>query len=381
MKRSVNKHSAGRRVLTFVSALLFCVSVMIFPASAAVSSDRYGMGLSYGADNIIVATSEEIADYVSENSAPWTFALHDVSVSMDSVGQPYFCIRFFNCSDGIVYYIGLVKDMASGAEYLHIGRRDSLTGVTDFIAEQRLTSTDGTFDGLESIYFTYDVTRFYRRDGTEMLHYTCTVTAVFGWYEITETVSPGDNVTFVSQLRMMEFTGGPPGSDVSFVLQSDFDTPYNAYIPEDVLDGIRDSAYDAGYYEGYPIGYDRGYDVGYSDGDAQGIKDGILAGYADGKEFSLNQAREWITERGYATQAADLISVLDHIFKAGWTSAVDQGTLTQQLIYTALEAPFNIALGGLNFDVFGVNLASLMFGLLSMVIVLFILRAVIDVIL
>ncbi len=62
----------------------------------------------------------------------------------------------------------------------------------------------------------------------------------------------------------------------------------------------------------------------------------------------------------------------------GWTAAVNQGSLTERLIYTALEAPFNVALAGMNFEVFGINLAGLLFSVLGLIIVFFITRTIMS---
>lgn len=75
----------------------------------------------------------------------------------------------------------------------------------------------------------------------------------------------------------------------------------------------------------------------------------------------------------------DAISAFSRAMRdRGWSECVDEGVLTQKIIYTALEAPFNILLGGLNFTVFGINLAQVFTFVMTAVVALFILRIIMD---
>ena len=147
----------------------------------------------------------------------------------------------------------------------------------------------------------------------------------------------------------------------------------------------QEEAYDRGYEEGGKIGYDvgmkDGFDLGVDKGFAEGKNEGYLSGFNDGSKDAVGSLVQYAEEQGitFVEASNSIADVYKAIKDKGWTEAVDQGKLTSRLIWTALEAPINVVLGASNFELFGINVAGIAFGILAVVIVMFVLRTLLDI--
>ena len=113
------------------------------------------------------------------------------------------------------------------------------------------------------------------------------------------------------------------------------------------------------------------YYNGYNAGHAAGVSDGFQNGY-DAFRDDLQYKVE--ADGVLVGDDATLDELYKKILDVGWTQCADQGGVTTRLIYAILEAPINVNLGGLNFDLFGINIASGVMALLSLGLVFIIIR-------
>ena len=89
----------------------------------------------------------------------------------------------------------------------------------------------------------------------------------------------------------------------------------------------------------YSYGYDDGYEVGYDTGNSDG--------YADGKTDGI---------------------------EIGKTEAMNSKDTMSGLIYSIIDAPFNVLASAFDFEVFGINIASFLITIVSLLIVAFVLK-------
>lgn len=101
---------------------------------------------------------------------------------------------------------------------------------------------------------------------------------------------------------------------------------------------LLEGRYNVGYYMGFSDGEDSGYDIGYSVGEENGIKKGKTIGY-----------KEYEDEKGASFKLKDLL-------------------------FGIIDAPFNIIKSALNFEIFGINLSSVILFLISTSLVFFVIR-------
>lgn len=101
---------------------------------------------------------------------------------------------------------------------------------------------------------------------------------------------------------------------------------------------LLDGRYNIGYNMGFSDGEDSGYDIGYSVGEENGIKKGKTIGY-----------KEYEDEKGASFKLKDLL-------------------------FGIIDAPFNIIKSALNFEIFGINLSSVILFLISTSLVFFVIR-------
>lgn len=101
---------------------------------------------------------------------------------------------------------------------------------------------------------------------------------------------------------------------------------------------LLEGRYNIGYNMGFSDGEDSGYDIGYSVGEENGIKKGKTIGY-----------KEYEDEKGASFKLKDLI-------------------------FGIIDAPFNIIKSALNFEIFGINLSSVILFLISTSLVFFVIR-------
>lgn len=101
---------------------------------------------------------------------------------------------------------------------------------------------------------------------------------------------------------------------------------------------LLDERYNVGYRKGFSEGEDSGYDIGYSAGEENGIKNGKTIGY-----------KEYEDEKGASFKLKDLL-------------------------FGIIDAPFNIIKSALNFEIFGINLSSVILFLMSTSLVFFVIK-------
>lgn len=101
---------------------------------------------------------------------------------------------------------------------------------------------------------------------------------------------------------------------------------------------LLEGRYNIGYNMGFSDGEDSGYDIGYSVGEENGIKKGKTIGY-----------KEYEDEKGASFKLKDLL-------------------------FGIIDAPFNIIKSALNFEIFGINLSSVILFLISTSLVFFVIR-------
>lgn len=101
---------------------------------------------------------------------------------------------------------------------------------------------------------------------------------------------------------------------------------------------LLEGRYNSGYNMGFSDGEDSGYDIGYSVGEENGLKKGKTIGY-----------KEYEDEKGASFKLKDLL-------------------------FGIIDAPFNIIKSALNFEIFGINLSSVILFLISTTLVFFVIR-------
>lgn len=101
---------------------------------------------------------------------------------------------------------------------------------------------------------------------------------------------------------------------------------------------LLEGRYNIGYNMGFSDGEDSGYDIGYSVGEENGIEKGKTIGY-----------KEYEDEKGASFKLKDLL-------------------------FGIIDAPFNIIKSALNFEIFGINLSSVILFLISTSLVFFVIR-------
>lgn len=101
---------------------------------------------------------------------------------------------------------------------------------------------------------------------------------------------------------------------------------------------LLEGRYNIGYNMGFSDGEDSGYDIGYSVGEENGIKKGKTIGY-----------KEYEDEKGASFKLKDLL-------------------------FGIIDAPFNIIKSALNFEIFGINLSSVILFFISTSLVFFVIR-------
>ena len=117
-----------------------------------------------------------------------------------------------------------------------------------------------------------------------------------------------------------------------------------------------------GYDEGYWSGHSEGYDDGLQQGRKNWYQPRYDQGYEDGKNTYYWIGIEDGKEEGYNNGFQDGRS-------AGITEAVDTGSELRQTIFAIVESPIRLIEQTLDFNFLGFNLASLVKGFISIVLV------------
>lgn len=125
--------------------------------------------------------------------------------------------------------------------------------------------------------------------------------------------------------------------------------------------------YQGGFDDGKRSGYAQGYQKGTEDTEAQmtiekleSFSEGYNLGLATGKTQGFEEGKNEGIQLGYAQYEDEKGSIYE----------------LKNLIFSIINAPFNIIKGSLNFEVFGVNVSGLVLFLISCGLVVFVLKKV-----
>ncbi len=134
-----------------------------------------------------------------------------------------------------------------------------------------------------------------------------------------------------------------------------------------------------GYDNGYEVGYNEGHEVGHDSGYTDGYTYGRKVGYAEGEEFGFDS--------GY--YAGDMEG-----YDRGYTEGHNEGYMTglgkgqadatstigalKDTVFAIFDAPVTLIDGMLNFDLFGINLLSLVKTIITLAVVALIVLAIIK---
>jgi hypothetical protein len=132
------------------------------------------------------------------------------------------------------------------------------------------------------------------------------------------------------------------------------------FLPYSLFEDLSKAGYDEGYANGYQQGYDVGWSGGYNSGYSTGYTLGESAGYSQGSEEGFSQGK---TE-GYNEGKAYGVNIG---IKQGEQSTVTRDFISilgeiAMLPYTAISQIFD-------FEIFGLNVAGIVFQLITVAIV------------
>ncbi len=119
--------------------------------------------------------------------------------------------------------------------------------------------------------------------------------------------------------------------------------------------------------EGYNLGYSSGYEQGSFDGMAEGQEAGYNSGYNNGKTDGYDE--------GYAKGTEDMDFYCEQNYLQGFHEGQIEGQgNVETLLGTVLEAPVNFVKSVFNFEIMGINIASLVLFGLTIAIAIFVIR-------
>ena len=149
-------------------------------------------------------------------------------------------------------------------------------------------------------------------------------------------------------------SGGSEGSDA-----------YEAGLAagrQQVLDELEATATTNKYYQaGVTAGYNNGYSAGYTAGEKAGYNKGYSAGYSAG--YAANQAA--LKKAQQEAEAAK--ARYDSAYQDGVQAEVSKNFIS--LVGEIAAAPFHAVQNMFNFEIFGVNVASLLLAVFTLIIV------------
>lgn len=147
-------------------------------------------------------------------------------------------------------------------------------------------------------------------------------------------------------------TTSPTEAQARQIIQTEINK-FNTSIQGEYLDEIINRNYNEGYTEGYEIGQQDGYNWGWDIGYGNGYDDGIDVSYDVGYN------------NGYADGHAQ-----------GETDGLNTGETGKNLILTIFSVPTYVLSNVFNFEIFGINLYSLICFLLTISIVGIVLKKI-----
>lgn len=158
-------------------------------------------------------------------------------------------------------------------------------------------------------------------------------------------------------------SGGSEGSDA-----------YEAGLAagrQQVLDELEATATTNKYYQaGVTAGYNNGYSVGYTAGEKAGYNKGYSAGYSAG--YAANQAA--LKKAQQEAEAAK--ARYDSAYQEGMQAEVSKNFIS--LVGEIAAAPFHAVQNMFNFEIFGVNVASILLAIFTAIIVVAVIALVLK---
>lgn len=143
----------------------------------------------------------------------------------------------------------------------------------------------------------------------------------------------------------------------------------------------HDAGYQAGYDEGELVGAQHGYDQGYTQGKKEGKNEGLTEGEQKGYQNGFNAGK---TEGLHEGERKGYNDGLTAGREAGYKNGYDEGysagssvIQVKDVFIDILEAPFNILKNAFNFEILGINFSSILVGVVSILLVGFVIRKVI----
>lgn len=371
MKKSVNKKRSqvGRRVIAFAFTLLLLVSVLAVPASAVESPG------DYSEENLFLGGTDcwKDIDYVYGSDGQYRDGLPqrlwmsnpDVYLPMYTAADPL-CVRYSDVEvswnpTNWTYVSFEIASFQDGSHWsVGFWERTGGTGAREVV--YRLMYYDATSSDKNITVF------------EKVLPEVTTANPVITTEYWTEDGATMCRVFFDVQMDM---------HDCSYSFR--IDTPFQIRVKTEYA-GLyyKCTIGDVRYQSGYNAGEQDGYEEGYGEGEEYGHTWGYVSGWGSGAQAMFDSFKEYYTEAGGpelvdGMHLTNREAILNYFKDLGWTECANQGALTMQLIYTALEAPLNVILGGLDFSVFGINLAETIFAVLSIIVIFAIVRIVLAI--
>lgn len=114
--------------------------------------------------------------------------------------------------------------------------------------------------------------------------------------------------------------------------------------------------------------YEAGYNAGYTAGARDGQAAGYQSGYEAGKAESGNYDKGFEAGKKAGRVEGEALHAMDYQngFEAGKTYAMNSTSSLKDLIFSIFSAPADLINGILDFDLFGINLASLVKTLITL---------------
>ena len=156
-------------------------------------------------------------------------------------------------------------------------------------------------------------------------------------------------------------TGGGSSGDTDDGTSSDAYQAGLAAGRQQVLDELEATATTNKYYKaGVTAGYNSGYSTGYTAGEKAGYNKGYSAGYSAG--YAANQAA--LKKAQQEAEAAK--ARYDSAYQEGMQAEVSKNFIS--LVGEIAAAPFHAVQNMFNFEIFGVNVASILFAIFTAII-------------
>ena len=141
------------------------------------------------------------------------------------------------------------------------------------------------------------------------------------------------------------------------------------------------NGYNDGVSDGFADGHDQGYTEGKNEGLTEGERNGYSKGFNDGKLDGLSQGRHEGYQNGYTEGKNDGLTEGEQKgHQIGYDEGYSVGSSVVQVkdvFIDILEAPFNILKNAFNFEILGINFSSILVGVVSILLVAFVIRKVI----